>query len=805
MKKSKNLAKILTVLSLVSVISVHSAQQPQAGKGRHMRKNSFLTSFKKGKKNRKIEQYMHGDLSWFDKDKLDILDKTDPGCLEKRLFELYQKAKAKGISNSVFNEDEEKQQEIVKQKDIRIPTYFFIGATGSGKSLTIAALQGHVIEEKDIDEVEYYVSSNEEDQGGFLYKENPLVEFPGIGNGSNGETAGAKIYYSADKAENKAFCDTEGFMGVRDTEYTDMCASAISTFFSLKTNKIGGIAFVVSASDVDAARARSLKSSALFLRQYFSSVITKELRRSILLLVTKTTKGIKKERKNVIEKLCSTIQSSYLHFYNKKYKNKKPENEKDNLADQKSFFDLFLEEKAQLHLEKSFLDNPEELNKIDNFKLDREKIKFFYPTCQKSIKNTLLSLSNLKPLSHTNLASFDNPLSQYLKRKVIKIASEIDKRVVDLNLSKERSYIYQLLTIQKDTKDSSSLNLFINKLEKEVIDKKKENEELLTSEILECVFKEKHLQQASYRHRKGYFNSISKDINDDLDEMFDGKVFSNDPGFISKTASRAVGVGCTVISPVAYLASCILNAPGHIYDGFLKKNFVYDGGELIYRIIVKHKAGGGFVFENPTEEIVKQKDYACQEASNDSSDTITCTSNKEILIKRDLWKFSHYSKYGEGADCTVKLFSKKKDLSASHVKHLKNKERIKQIEEKDKGFGLKTFIKNMKDESVNDLKQKKYVIDKMIQENKESLISEKLQRIKMINCWKNFIFREKSTDASLLNCYIRDFEKATDLVIQDDLLLNNQKSKPILSAQIEGINNNTTISHTSVQNHNQLL
>ena len=624
--------------------------------------------------------------------------------------------------------------------------YFVLGPCGSGKSTFIYACQGNKvflkkksISKQDSDDDSWADASsnggiNEDNSEELSFTKLVKGDVPKVQASANGVTAGSKIYYRGEKNSKIAFCDTEGFLGLREVESDiDKVMYSFYPFFCLKANDIGGIIFLVSGADIEAARGNSFRLSANFVKNYFllgeKNQNIEKIKSSFFLVINKS----RSEKKKIASDLRKIIQKSYKDFYS--YKKKNTNSSQDNFAHLKPFFSLFL---------KKHIIGKEHVDDENNFSFRTENMHFFFPYKEKSVDKAIRKIKNLSVLDKKYITSGQDAIYQFINRVLLERSNEINKEVNSLLHSQ------QVLNAIKAKNKGVDFSKTISNLEDYILLLKKNKKKTFRNDFLETVYKDEYIRSIPYYREKGFWKNNHENMYQELIQkpFVEGNVFSDNPGVVGKVGSALAGVIALIGTPISYPLCSLIEAGGYVYKGYLRKRFEYKGGEPIYEILINFK-NGTFKFEGKSSF----RDLGFDTKTYKGGKTMMTSIRKKQGVKKDKWSFFYVTDYEKDAFFTIEMKSIQKYSKASDFSIKDDESRIKYTS-KTITYIKEKLLKADKSDLKKILHDQKIFISNEIEKLKVNSLKEML----MIVFWYKKIVDQKTSGLTLMEKFQCNFE-----------------------------------------------
>ena len=393
------------------------------------------------------------------------------------------------------------------------------------------------------------------------------------------------------------------------------------------------------------------------------------------------------------------------------------------------------------------------------------------------MNGTLDRLFHLVPLAHTNLCEFDDPLSQYLRVEMKQIGNELNKMSNNILNLKARTKA-QALQLQ-GKKGTEELQAYIQAQKQVQVSLKEKNNTLSKDENLECVFKENHIENLPVDQKK--CTSLGEGASEGF-ETVGGVLFPVLVSIMGKMADplcvtcerqyrRGDMIGASIVGlltlpvfAVGFSSSlaglivtaaigCPYGAAKTAISGYCAKTFIYEGKEPIYKIEATYE-NADLRYIQPKEAFFTEN-FSIQKIG-DRTIAFTAIANHKS-IAQDCWALYHVTGYGMDANCYIRMYAKKNELSA-------NKKEIKNNQEKIQAIQIN--IDNWKKEQHNiEGLRVRYDQNKKNLKTYVKRARKEKEKAWMLDCWQVHIFKQGSTDARLLRGYIKNFQDATHLNI----------------------------------------
>ena len=201
----------------------------------------------------------------------------------------------------------------------------------------------------------------------------------------------------------------------------------------------------------------------------------------------------------------------------------------------------------------------------------------------------------------------------------------------------------------------------------------------------------------------------------------------------------------------------------------VKKTFSYSGAAPIYQIVATYE-NAQLSHITPTASVIEQRCHV-----NQKNDTLTkyIVTSKSSGIKQDKWELRHITDCFKDANCKIKMYAKKNELTSTRKLITDNKQKIK-----NKEASIAACLQAQND--VVSL-QHSYENDQQeLQKLKSQFIREEKSTFDMLSTWARDIFREDDQDSVLLKSYLSDFASAAEL----PFVIKQQTDKPLQPYQL---------------------
>ncbi len=576
------------------------------------------------------------------------------------------------------------------------PVVMFMGPTGSGKSTTIAFMQGCTLDYKRAKRRTLYTKVS------IVNIPKTLTKVPKIGDGL-AETVGCCIYEYSDPKIPYCFCDTEGYLGSHDADSASIMVSAFAPYFALFANKIKGIALVFDKSSIAAVRSENFRQVVGFLVKHFGKKSLYNLRDSLMLIVTKVDSS-KRAREECLENFSTAIRTCYLNFYKKSPSNQIGE---VDAGDIKQFCSIFLTEEVR----------KEDVKSEEAFIVDEGKIVFLNPVKkpQETREKVIEKIKSLKPLEPARMRSMHSPLIESSLSARAKYLNEMALFAGQGGLQRVRNLYYRVLFLRnkkhKRHNEHSSKVLRAVKAREAKLKRRMDHQNEDAEE-----YKEEYKRANPYREdyvikqTKKAANTGYKVTNNQLVTALtlvsstvvalEGVEIGAGVGFalggpFGGLVGAAVGAvtgftvnymdarisqvgGGIIIGGVTGTLGAIFSSIDYAVNGYLAHEFVYNGREKISKIECNYE-NGALKIALPNEKLLKKRFNVTP-----SPGKLTLKA-KGAGVSCNPYKIGYATDYAKDGNATVMFYVKRREHSTADQKAIRREE-----EELKKLFGPET-------------------------------------------------------------------------------------------------------------------
>ena len=519
----------------------------------------------------------------------------------------------------------------------------FVGGTGEGKSTTINyALRKELIIENNRIKVK-----------------NPVGSCPAIGHSDEPKTFGTFLYPHVIKIAvkgkggeqkegfndvqeketiNLCLCDSEGYQGKRISTIADIIVDSFAPYFTLQTNRVRGILFVVGNDALVNTKNNSrVIQNIRYMVDHFGAKSLGGMKESVIFAVTKT-RG-KDEREKVLSQFVTLVNNFY------KRKEKKQKDEFLGMGDIESFFYLFLKEtekdkhkygivynnqvgkKYTVDKNRFFFVEPfKRVNHGDDSDSDSDKeIEFSFN--EKNREDFNNKIAGLSPISSDQIR---NKTPNILNNLVVDCANSFMKDIGDES---------ELIRFIKEDEDSvQSDDCFIKNCSKRISNYKVEINKIEKNRSLEEVCSSHFVRHNPAEDRDGILLEASKSYNKSIESTNNNNANEN----LKKSSISIAAVTSSLLLPelglLAPVFGSILGIGNYaFYKALSRALAVVDAGKVVFKNGSDYVFGGylGHVFQYSGDEMI---------------DFIECsaTNGSFVVLKPSLSDFQKfYSKSGK--------------------------------------------------------------------------------------------------------------------------------------------------------------
>ncbi|MEM7362180.1 MAG: hypothetical protein AAF335_04180 [Bacteroidota bacterium] len=308
---------------------------------------------------------------------------------------------------------------------------------------------------------------------------------------------------------------------------------------------------------------------------------------------------------------------------------------------------------------------------------------YMYPWDTDCTRDVLKELEKLTPLPYNSLSKFDNPLSQYINKQALNLGKNIYQASRKVLTLKRQIFIQSLkLGLEKKEKKQEIQELK-QQLIKEKNDLKSKNRALSKDESLECVFSDSHIQTVDmyvesldrisyykeHAYKENFFWQVAKLWPKEAYKLFKKANNENESSKGVQIIKKSISVAALLVSPVMMVNTFFISPivyPLYRYDGYLRKDFNYIGGEPIIQVRAIY-TNGGFSYVSPDWNIVTtnvfdqnfEVQYQEEEKKGDEEKIQLIANAKNNGVVQPQWNFRHTGNYAQDVNCVVKMYAKK--------------------------------------------------------------------------------------------------------------------------------------------------